>query len=56
MLCHELGGMTVEEMRARMSNREWLEHAGFLKKRARDQEWEAQKAAARQKARPPRRR
>ena len=46
---------TVEEMRQRMSNLEWLEWAGFLKKRGRDQAWEQQKAEARQN-RPRRRR
>jgi hypothetical protein len=32
-ICRELGGMTVEEMRHRMSHREFLEHRAYWMRR-----------------------
>jgi hypothetical protein len=47
LLAEALGGMTVAEMRDRMSNHEYLEWRAFFKYRAAQQKLAADTAAAR---------
>ena len=46
-IARDLGGMTVDELRARMTHREFVEHAAFYKAEAEERAKQAARAKAR---------